>query len=132
MKGGIILPATGYFQVSAYESNAQIPIKDASIILTANDGTLLATRLTDRSGKIVPYALSVPDRTESTLPNAAELPFVTINLIARKDGYEQIDVTGIQIFADTVTNQNLEFVPLSEFPDAWDRTEEFETNMQNL
>lgn len=132
MKGGIYLSATGYLQVSAYESNAQIPIKDASIILTATDGTLLATRLTDRSGRIAPYAITVPDRSESLAPDPGEIPFTTVNLIARKDGYEAIDIASIQIFADTTTNQNLEFIPLSELPQMWDRVEHFETNRQNL
>lgn len=132
MKGGIHLSSTGYIQFSAYESNAQIPIKDVSIILTAADGTLLATRLTDRSGRTAPYAITVPDRSESLTPDPAETPFTTVNLIARKDGYELIDITAIQIFADTTTNQNLEFIPLSELPEMWDRTEQFETNRQNL
>ena len=38
----------------------------------------------------------------------------------------------LQVFADTTTNQNLEMIPLSELPGAWNQTEIFDTPRQNL
>ena len=132
MKGGIILSSTGYIQVSAYESYAQLPLKDVAVTITADDGTVLAMRLTDRSGRITPFSLIVPDRTESLTPDAGQTPFTTVNLTARKDGYEQISIEQLQVFAGTTTNQNLELIPLSELPQAWDISERFMTQRQNL
>lgn len=132
MKGGIILSATGYIQVYAYTSKARIPLKDVAVSVTAADGTAIAMRLTDRNGKIEPIAVPVPDLAESQQPNPGEIPFTRVNLYARLNGYVQIESEGLQVFADTTTDQNLEMVPLSELPDSWALEEIFQTPAQNL
>ena len=126
------LSATGYIQVRAYESNAQIPIEDVAITITATDGTAIAMRVTDRNGKIRPISIPVPDKSESLSPNPPERPYTVVNLYARKNGYEQIESENLQVFADTTTNQNLLMIPLAEFPEQWGRTEIFNTPPQNL
>lgn len=124
--------ATGYIQVYAYTSYAQLPLKDVAVTVTATDGTAIAMRLTDRSGKISPIAIPVPDRSASQSPDTGEVPFTSVNLYARYRGYEQIENENVQIFADTVTLQDLEMIPLSELPSQWDQTEIFDTPPQNL
>ena len=126
------MSAIGYIQVHAYTSYAQLPLQDVAVTVTAGDGTAIAMRLTDRSGKIQPIEIPVPDRSESLSPNPPEIPFTTVNLYARKKGYEQIENEGLQVFAGTVTNQNLEMIPLSELPGQWDKSEIFFTPPQNL
>ena len=126
------LSATGYIQVRAYESNAQIPIEDVAITITATDGMAIAMRVTDRNGKIRPIPIPVPDKSESLSPNPPERPYTVVNLYARKNGYEQIESENLQVFADTTTNQNLLMIPLAEFPEQWGRTEIFNTPPQNL
>ena len=126
------MPATGYIQVRAYTSIAQYPLKDVAITVTATDGTAIAMRLTDRSGRIQPIEIPVPDRAESLQPDPGEAPFRSVNLYARLKGYEQIEAENLQVFADTTTFQNLEMIPLSELPGAWDQTVIFDTPPQNL
>lgn len=126
------MPATGYIQVRAYTSTAQFPIEDVAITVTAADGTAIAMRLTDRNGLISPIEIPVPDRAESLQPNPPERPFAIVNLYARARGYEQIEAENLQVFADTTTYQNLEMIPLAEFPAAWDQTIIFNTPPQNL
>ena len=126
------MPANGYIQVRAYESYAQIPLQDVAISVTASDGTALAMRLTDRNGKIVPIEVPAPDLAESQTPGSPEAPFTTVTLNAKRKGYEQITVDDVQIFADTVTLQNLEMIPISELPDRWNQAEIFQTPPQNL
>ena len=75
------MASIGYIQVSAYVSRAQIPLKDVAITVTALDGTAIAMRLTDRSGKIVPIEIPVPDLSKSQSPNPGELPFARVNSI---------------------------------------------------
>lgn len=128
----ISLPDTGYIQVSTYTSRARIPLKDVAISVTALDGTAIAMRLTDRSGRIVPIAIPVPDRDESLTPNPGEIPFARVNLYARLDGFVQIENEDLQVFANTTTDQNLEMIPLSELPDSWGEKELFFTPVQNL
>ena len=126
------MPATGYIQVHAYTSYAQIPLEDVSVTVTAEDGTAIAMRLTDRSGRIDPIPIPVPDLSASQAPDTGQVPYTNVRMIARRKGYEQIDADRIQIFADTVTDQGLEFIPLSELPGSWDKTEDYDTPPQNL
>ena len=126
------MPSTGYIQVNAYTSNARIPLQDVAISVTATDGTAIAMRLTDRSGRIEPIPIPVPDRSESLTPDPDELPFTRVNLYARRSGYVQIENEDLQVFAGTVTDQDLEMVPLSELPSSWAQKEIFLTPRQNL
>ena len=126
------MPATGFIQLRAYTSTAQFPLKDVAVTVTANDGTAIAMRLTDRNGLITPIEIPVPDREESLQPDPPEQPFATVNLYARKQGYEQVESENLQVFADTTTYQNLEMVPLSELPGAWDQAVIYSTPPQNL
>lgn len=126
------MPAKGYIQVRAYTSTAQYPLKDVAITVTATDGTAIAMRLTDRNGRITPIEVPVPDKAESQEPNPGERPFTSVNLYARRQGYEQVESENLQVFADTTTIQNLEMIPLAELPAQWDQTAIFDTPPQNL
>lgn len=128
----IPLPSTGYIQVHAYASNAQIPLEDVTVRVSATDGTTIALRLTDRSGLIDPIPIPVPDREESLTPNPPERPFATVNLTARLQDYEQIFVDNVQVFANVTTNQDLVLIPLSELPELRSKSETFLTSQQNL
>lgn len=126
------MSATGYIQVRAYTSYAQLPLQDVAITITAPDGTGLAMRLTDRNGRIAPIELPVPDKAESLAPSPPERPYTVVNLYARKKGYEQVEAENLQVFADTTTYQNLEMIPLSELPESWDQMVIYDTPPQNL
>ncbi len=101
-------------------------------MITNPDGSAIAMRQTDRSGRIDPIPISVPDRSASQTPNTGIVPFTTVNIYARLENYEQIEAENVQVFPDTITNQNLEMIPLAELPDAWTKTEIFNTPPQNL
>ena len=126
------MSATGYIRVNAYESYARLPLKDVAITITSDDGTAIAMRLTDRSGQIVPVEIPVPDLLESQSPNPGERPYAVVNLYAHLRGYEQVEAENLQVFANTVTDQDLMMVPLSELPSQWDQTVIFDTPPQNL
>ena len=126
------MSATGYIQVRAYTSYAQLPLEGVAVTVTASDGTAIAFRVTDRSGQIPLVEVPVPDKTESLTPDPAEKPFTTVNIYARLKGYEQLENEDVQVFADTVTDQNLAMIPLSELPGSWDQTAVFLTPPQNL
>ena len=53
-------------------------------------------------------------------------------ILYRHDRFEMIESESLQVFADTVTDQDLEMIPLSELPDSWNKTEIFITPPQNL
>ena len=126
------MPSIGYIQVRAYTSYARLPLKDVAVTVTSPDGTAIAMRLTDRSGMIAPIEVPVPDKNESQQPEPGEKPFTNVNLYARLMGVERIDAEDLQVFADTVTVQDLEMIPLSEQPNQFDQSVQYRTPPQNL
>ena len=128
----IHLPSTGYITVHAYTSYAFLPLANVAVTVTATDGTALAFRITDRNGQIAPISIPVPDVEAGLTPDTNEIPYTRVNLHARLKGFEQIKNENVQVFPGIVTNQNLELIPLSEMPNAWDQTEIFDTPPQNL
>ena len=113
MKGGIVLSATGYIQVHAYTSYAQIPLKDVAISVTDTSGAAIALRLTNRNGALdIPIEIEVPDLSSGQSPNTGIIPFAVVNLYARINDYEAIEIENLQIFPNTTTLQNLEMIPM--------------------
>ena len=115
------MPATGYIQIRAYTSYAQLPLQDVAVTVTSTDGTAIAMGLTDRNGQLRQIPVPVPDKSESLSPDPPEQPFTNVNIYGRLKGYEQVEMEDVQVFADTVTDQNLELIPLSELPGSWDQ-----------
>ena len=126
------MSATGYIQVNAYESFARLPLKDVAVTITSEDGTAIALRLTNRSGQIVPVEIPVPDLAESQSPDPPERPYAVVNLYAHLRGYETVEAENLQVFPETVTDQDLMMIPLSELPNQWDQTVIYNTPPQNL
>ena len=90
-------------------------------------------RLTNRSGTLdKPIEISVPDLSASQSPDTGIIPYSSVDLYARLENYEEIFVENLQVFAGTITDQNLEMIPLSEFPEQWNQAERFDTPPQNL
>ena len=126
------MSATGYIQVKAYTSRARIPLEDVSVTVTDSGKKLIGFRLTDESGITKNLPVTVPDFSESQQPEQGLSPFTQVNLYAKKNGYEQIEIHNLQVFADTVTLQELAMIPLSELPGSFDQAEIFDTPAQNL
>lgn len=126
------MPDSGYIQVLATTSNAQIPLEDVAITVTASDGTALAMRLTDRNGQISPIQIPAPELSAGLSPETGIQPFTPVNVYARLNGYEQVENENLQIFPNTTTRLVLQMIPLSELPDSWDKTVLYNTPPQNL
>ena len=125
--------ATGYLQVRAYASYAQIPLKNVAVAITDVGGAGIALRLTNRSGLFdSPLEIEVPELSASQSPDTGITPFSRVNIYARLKGYEEIYIENVQIFPNTTTEQNLEMIPLSEFPELQNESERFDTPAQNL
>ena len=132
LKGGIPLPQTGYILIDAFTSIARIPLENVAISVTAPDGTALAFRLTDRNGRAGPIEIPVPELSAGQQPDTGVIPFTPVNVYAWLDNYEQEENENLQVFPDTVTQLDLQMIPLSELPSAWDKTSVFQTPAQNL
>ena len=110
----------------------RLHLADVAVSVTASDGTAIAMRLTNRSGLIDPIEIPVPDLTAGQTPDSGQIPFTAVNIYARLKGFEQIENEDVQVFPDTITIQNLELIPLSEMPGAFDAKELFITPPQDL
>lgn len=127
------MSAQGTIRVNAFTSNARIPLKDVAVTITDSGGSAIAMRLTNRSGQFdIPVVIDVPDLAESLTPDPQGIPFATVNLYGKAEDYEEINIENLQVFADTITDQDLEFIPLSELPESWNKAETFNTPPQNL
>ncbi len=127
------MPDKGYIQVHAYTGNAQMPLQNVSVAITDTGGSAIALRLTNRSGMLdTPVSIEVPSISAGQTPDTGIIPFAVVNLYARLENFEQIEIENLQIFPNTITDQNLELIPLSEFPEQWTKTEIFNTPPQNL
>ena len=127
------MSSNGYITARAYMSYAQIPLEDVAVVVTAQDGTAIAMRLTNRSGLTEPIPIPTPDRAESESPeDNGKRPFTDVMLYAYKTDFEQISARNVQIFPGITTVQDLEMNPLSELPDAFDESMLFNTPPQNL
>ena len=127
------MSATGYIQVRAYVSDARIPLQGAAVTITDPNGSTVAMRLTNRNGVLdQPIEILVPDVTAGQTPNTGIIPFTKVNLYARVNDYETIEIENMQVFPNTLTIQDLAMIPLSELPDSWNRLEIFNTPAQNL
>lgn len=123
----------GYLVAKAYMSYAQIPLEDVAVVVTSQDGTAIAMRLTGRSGLTERIPIPTPEKAESLEPEEhGQKPFTNITVCAYKNKFEQIFARNVQIFPDVTTVQNLEMVPLSELPDRWDENVLYNTPPQNL
>ena len=89
-------------------------------------------RLTDRNGLIRPIEIPVPDKSAGLEPDTGVTAYTAVNLYARLEGYEQVENENLQVFPDTVTNQDLEMIPHSELPESWSKIGVFDTPPQNL
>lgn len=127
------MSSTGYIQVHAYTSKAQIPLEDVAIAITDMQGNLIAARLTNKSGQLdTPISITVPDISAGESPDTGIVPYTDVNIFARKQNFEQTESESVQVFPQITTVQNVELIPLSELPEDWNKTEIFKTPAQNL
>ncbi len=128
------MPENGYLTIRVYQANAQLPLTGAAIAVTqpADSGSrLIASRLTDRSGKAGPITIATPSRADSQVPGFSR-PFAVVDVTAEKPGYERILVENVQLFSGIETQQNLKMIPLSARPDAFNMAETFDISVQQL
>lgn len=126
------MSAEGYLQVRVYTSDALIPLEGAAIVVRDKNGKLIATRLTDSSGRINPVIIKVPDAEDSQSPGFDGQPYTVVSLQAQHPYYEQVQINQVQMFEGITTLQTVAMVPIPLYSDELDRLEEFDVPPQNL
>ncbi len=126
------MSAIGYIQARAFASNAQIPLRDVAVVVTAPDETAIAMRVTDRSGLISVIEIPAPNLSESQEPGAEEKPYALVNMYAYRNGFGPFESRNIQVFAGTTTFQDIKLIPLSQLPRGEEDSMNVDTPPQNL
>ena len=80
----------GTLQIRVYTSRAQLPIEDATVVVTQISPTgkyhLLSVQITDREGRVQPLTIPAPPRWESTGPTQDMVPFSVCQVWAEHPG----------------------------------------------
>ena len=103
----------GYITARIYTSEAEIPIKDATFIVTgqSDENTILyGIRKTDENGKTTLISVDTPD-IEISLTPGNQKPFKSVNVIIEHPDFITKYITGVQIFPQQVSVQEASMLP---------------------
>lgn len=101
----------GYVTARVYTSDAQIPVRNATVsVLSADSNTLIGVRITNENGKTDLVSVDTPDESLSTSPGN-ENPFTRVNVRIDHPGFNTAYVEGVQVFPGQVSLQNAELIP---------------------
>lgn len=126
----------GTLQIRVYTSRAQLPIEDATVVVTQISPTgkyhLLSVQITDREGRVQPLTIPAPPCWESTGPTQDMVPFSVCQVWTEHPGYTALRVDGVQIFSGEETDQDMELIPLAEGQHSLVDSSILNTSPQNL
>lgn len=102
--------SNGILRVSTFDVRQSAPIGGVEVQVTGEN--LDWTFNTDEEGLAPDLAISAPDKKYSLEEgNTTVQPWTSVNLVARAPGYQDLVMTGIQIFEGQVTLAQLELTP---------------------
>lgn len=107
----------GSLLVRTYISNMLIPVIGVRVTVTENNGNgeeILAFRVTDENGKTEIIEIDTPDMELSLDQNNTIKPFTSVNIKVEKEGFVIFTIEDVQIFANRLSEQNVEMIPLPE------------------
>ncbi len=105
---------TGTLQVNVTSRLSNTPVKDASITISysGDPDATLETLQTDESGQSQTLTLNAPP-VEYSLDSAQEnQPFSLYTIQIRAEGYQPLNISGIEIFSTIKAIQNVSMTPL--------------------
>lgn len=92
-----------------------IPVEGAKVIVSSeNNGEVIATEITDKSGRTRPLKLSAPSSSLSQTPNSAIRPYTTYNIQVEYPGYYIENAIDVPVFDKIRSIQPIFLIPLSE------------------
>lgn len=125
----------GSLLIRTYISNMLIPISGVRVTVTQNNGNgneIIAFRTTDENGKTEIIEINTPDIELSLDENNNQKPFTSVNVKVEKEGFVIFLIEDVQIFADRLSEQNIEMIPLPEKADYDEYNNVFVVTPQNL
>ena len=107
------LTGTGYLLVQVTTANTAIPLSDAFVSISRDDGQneLLYTLRTGADGRTPRVALSAPAREDSFAPSDIP-PFSTYNIVVQASGFGTANYTHVPVFDGITAFQQADLIPL--------------------
>lgn len=128
------MPDSGQLRIRTYASRAVLPLTDSTVVIETENGgliSLLAVRQTDESG-LTPYiTVETPASENSQTPDQAR-GWTNVTVIVSHPDYRRVVIRNVQIFPGIVSQQAVEMVPLEQFPETADQTQQFDIPPQDL
>ena len=128
------MAAQGAVAVRVYAGNEALPIADAGVHIVEKEGDserLIAYRTTDKNGKTSPVFVDTPEVDASVSPGQ-EKPFKSVDIRIRHPLYHMVYIHNVQVFADTLTRQQVQMIPSSERLAQGQKTEQIYITPQQL
>ena len=125
----------GSLLVRTYIADMLIPIRDVRVTVTENNGNgeeIIAFRLTDENGKTEIIEIDTPDMELSLDQNNTLKPFTSVNIRVEKEGFIIFIIKNVQVFANRLSEQNIEMIPLPEKSEYDEFSNTFTVTPQNL
>lgn len=97
--------ATGYLQVEPYNQGQASPVIGGKVVISKN-GEILYELFTNDSGQTETVSLEAPPIEYSINENEPQ-PYETYDITVTADGYKDVIINGVQIFADRTALQKV-------------------------
>lgn len=101
---------TGYIHIQSL-SGGVLPVSGVFVSITDAYGTVVSELFTDENGDSQPIEVYAPPAELSLEEENLQLPYATYDLYAWKQGYEPLEVFGVQVFAGQTSLEQLPMQP---------------------
>ncbi len=104
--------STGTLLISAFRNSSGRPAEDVSLTVRQEDGRIISRSVTDASGRSEALIVETPSPESSLVPptepvNITTQPFAALNITARTPDGIETEITGTQVYSDTLSLQNM-------------------------
>lgn len=103
--------ASGSILVQVTLANGAVPVRDAKVTISDNDGRVIASGVTDQSGKISRIELPAPSLEYSQSPGLT-VPYYTYNIRIEKPGFYTEEYLNVAVFPGIGSIQGVSLEPL--------------------
>lgn len=104
----------GALQIVTTTASKALPEPDVYITVIDNTNQRVYNRTSDENGNIVPILIEAPDPAYSLDVNSDVVPYTTVDIIAIKEGFQEIETLGAQIFAGQIAIIEFDLTPIQQ------------------
>ncbi len=107
--------AIGYLKIQARLADEAVPLSGVQVSIMDDDGRKIYEVTTDENGEAPVVSLETLDMALSLDPNYAGNPYVSYNVLARREGFQTRYVEGVAIYEGETAVLPVTLMPMQEF-----------------